>query len=217
MRLPSLQVNMPSLKRGRRTRRWSDSRSRPAASPRPRCASTAPPSSLAAASCRFRRRRSTTARWSTPTRSPTALRALFAEHKLGKRVRLGIANQRVVVRTLRLPAIEDPAELAAGGSLRRPGADRDAARADDHRPPRRRRRRCRRGRRAADRRDRRRRPPRHDRVLAQAAEGRRPGTGRRRPLGLRHDPRPRRHRRAGRGGRSGCPHRRPPSTATSAT
>ncbi len=42
-----------------------------------------------------------------------ALRELFAEHKLSKQVRLGIANQRVVVRTLRLPAIEDPSELAA--------------------------------------------------------------------------------------------------------
>jgi len=42
-----------------------------------------------------------------------ALRALFDEHKLSKRVRLGIANQRVVVRTLRLPAIEDPKELDA--------------------------------------------------------------------------------------------------------
>jgi type IV pilus assembly protein PilM len=41
------------------------------------------------------------------------LRDLFAEHKLCKRVRLGIANQRVVVRTLRLPAIDDPNELAA--------------------------------------------------------------------------------------------------------
>lgn len=40
-----------------------------------------------------------------------ALRALFAANKLSKRVRLGIANQRVVVRTVRLPAIEDPAEL----------------------------------------------------------------------------------------------------------
>ncbi len=40
-----------------------------------------------------------------------ALRSLFATHKLSKRVRLGIANQRVVVRTLRLPAIEDPVEL----------------------------------------------------------------------------------------------------------
>lgn len=40
-----------------------------------------------------------------------SLRELFAANGLGKRVRLGIANQRVVVRTLRLPAIEDPAEL----------------------------------------------------------------------------------------------------------
>ena len=40
-----------------------------------------------------------------------ALRSLFSAHKLSKRVRLGIANQRVVVRALRLPAIDDPAEL----------------------------------------------------------------------------------------------------------
>lgn len=40
-----------------------------------------------------------------------ALRALFAEHKLNKRVRLGIGNQRVIARTLRLPAIESPSEL----------------------------------------------------------------------------------------------------------
>lgn len=39
------------------------------------------------------------------------LRALFEGNKLSKRVRLGIANQRVVVRTVRLPAIEDPEEL----------------------------------------------------------------------------------------------------------
>lgn len=42
-----------------------------------------------------------------------ALKALFAQHKLSKRVRLGIGNQRVVVRTLRLPAIEDPKEMEA--------------------------------------------------------------------------------------------------------
>lgn len=41
------------------------------------------------------------------------LRALFAEHKLAKQVRLGIANQRVVVRTLRLPMIDDLNELAS--------------------------------------------------------------------------------------------------------
>ena len=48
-----------------------------------------------------------------PDSVATALRELFAEHRLGKRVRLGIANQRVVVRTIRLPAIEDPGELDA--------------------------------------------------------------------------------------------------------
>jgi type IV pilus assembly protein PilM len=41
------------------------------------------------------------------------LKALFAENKLSPRVRLGVANQRVVVRTVRLPAIEDPKELEA--------------------------------------------------------------------------------------------------------
>ncbi|HEX2392425.1 MAG TPA: type IV pilus assembly protein PilM [Solirubrobacterales bacterium] len=41
-----------------------------------------------------------------------ALKSLFARHKLSKNVRLGIGNQRVVVRTLRLPAIENPEELA---------------------------------------------------------------------------------------------------------
>ncbi|HUC00615.1 MAG TPA: type IV pilus assembly protein PilM [Solirubrobacterales bacterium] len=46
-----------------------------------------------------------------PEAVAAALGSLFAENKLGRRVRLGIANQRVVVRTLRLPAIEDPAEL----------------------------------------------------------------------------------------------------------
>lgn len=42
-----------------------------------------------------------------------ALKSLFAEHGLSKKVRLGIGNQRVIVRTLRLPAIEDPKELDA--------------------------------------------------------------------------------------------------------
>lgn len=42
-----------------------------------------------------------------------ALKSLFARHKLSKRVRVGIANQGVVVRSLRLPAIEDPKELDA--------------------------------------------------------------------------------------------------------
>ena len=42
-----------------------------------------------------------------------ALKDFFAEHKLSKRVRLGIGNQRLVVRTMRLPAIEDPKEMDA--------------------------------------------------------------------------------------------------------
>jgi type IV pilus assembly protein PilM len=46
-----------------------------------------------------------------PTVVAETLRQLFSEHQLPRRVRLGIANQRVVVRTLRLPAIDDPEEL----------------------------------------------------------------------------------------------------------
>jgi type IV pilus assembly protein PilM len=43
-----------------------------------------------------------------------SLKALFAEHELPKRVRLGIAHQRIVVRSLDLPAvIDDPKALAA--------------------------------------------------------------------------------------------------------
>jgi type IV pilus assembly protein PilM len=46
-------------------------------------------------------------------RLAAALKDLFAEHKLSKRVRLGVGNQRVVVRTVRLPAIEDPKQMEA--------------------------------------------------------------------------------------------------------
>ena len=42
-----------------------------------------------------------------------SLKDLFGKHKLSKRVRLGIGNQRVVVRTLQLPVIEDPKEMDA--------------------------------------------------------------------------------------------------------
>ncbi len=48
-----------------------------------------------------------------PEAVAASLRALFDSHKLDKRVRLGIANQRLVVRTLRLPMIESPEELEA--------------------------------------------------------------------------------------------------------
>jgi type IV pilus assembly protein PilM len=43
----------------------------------------------------------------------SALKDLFSEHKLSKSVRLGVANQRVVVRMLRFPAIEKSEELDA--------------------------------------------------------------------------------------------------------
>ena len=41
------------------------------------------------------------------------LRQLFAEHKLPKRVRLGVANQRIVMRTLDLPPLPDAKQLAS--------------------------------------------------------------------------------------------------------
>jgi type IV pilus assembly protein PilM len=42
-----------------------------------------------------------------------ALKSFFADHKLSKRVRIGIGNQRLVVRMMRLPAIENPKEMEA--------------------------------------------------------------------------------------------------------
>jgi type IV pilus assembly protein PilM len=48
-----------------------------------------------------------------PERLADSLKALFSQHKLSKSVRLGVGNQRVVVRTVRLPALEDPKEMAA--------------------------------------------------------------------------------------------------------
>ncbi|MGN6253904.1 MAG: type IV pilus assembly protein PilM [Solirubrobacterales bacterium] len=48
-----------------------------------------------------------------PEALAAGLKDLFSAHKLSKQVRLGVGNQRIVVRTLRLPAIEDPKELDA--------------------------------------------------------------------------------------------------------
>ncbi len=42
-----------------------------------------------------------------------AVKALFAEHKFSRDVRIGIANQKVAVRSIRLPRIEDRDELEA--------------------------------------------------------------------------------------------------------
>lgn len=48
-----------------------------------------------------------------PSGLTAALKELYSRHKLPKQVRLGIGNQRVIVRTLRLPLIEDPKEMEA--------------------------------------------------------------------------------------------------------
>lgn len=46
-----------------------------------------------------------------PKEVTAALKELFAQHKLGRNVRLGVANQAVVVRNLKLPLIEAEKEL----------------------------------------------------------------------------------------------------------
>ena len=46
-----------------------------------------------------------------PAAVTATLKGLWSEHGLSKQVRLGVANQRVVTRTMQLPAIEDPAQL----------------------------------------------------------------------------------------------------------
>jgi type IV pilus assembly protein PilM len=43
----------------------------------------------------------------------SVLRQLFSEHKLGRRVRVGVANQRIVMRTLDLPPLKDDKEVAS--------------------------------------------------------------------------------------------------------
>ena len=49
-----------------------------------------------------------------------ALKEMWAEHGLPKSVRLGIANQRIVVRALDLPVLEDPKGLAAAVRMEAP-------------------------------------------------------------------------------------------------
>jgi type IV pilus assembly protein PilM len=48
-----------------------------------------------------------------PSGLTAAVKELYSRNKLPKQVRLGIGNQRVIVRTLRLPLIEDPKEMEA--------------------------------------------------------------------------------------------------------
>lgn len=50
------------------------------------------------------------------------LKKLFAEQKLSRSVRVGIANQRVVVRTLQLPMLEKDAEIEAAVRFQAPNS-----------------------------------------------------------------------------------------------
>jgi len=50
----------------------------------------------------------------------TALKRLFAEHKLPKRVRVGVANQRTIMRTIDLPPLERDAEIDAAVRMHAP-------------------------------------------------------------------------------------------------
>jgi type IV pilus assembly protein PilM len=49
-----------------------------------------------------------------------AIKALFEEHDLPRRVRIGIAHQRIVVRTLDLPRLDDEKALAAAVKVEAP-------------------------------------------------------------------------------------------------
>jgi type IV pilus assembly protein PilM len=57
---------------------------------------------------------------SDPSALTAALKALWAEHKLPDRVRVGIANQRIVVRTLDLPPLSDEKALASAVRVEAP-------------------------------------------------------------------------------------------------
>jgi type IV pilus assembly protein PilM len=57
---------------------------------------------------------------SDPAALAEALKALFADNDLPRRVRLGIANQRIVVRTLDLPPLDDPAAIASAVQVQAP-------------------------------------------------------------------------------------------------
>ncbi len=114
------------------------------------------------------------------------LRELFGDSGLSKRVRVGVANQRTVMRTLELPPVTDRKELAAAvrfqaqdqvpmplsnavldfhplGIVDTPGGPPPAGRA-------------------------RRRPARHGRASARRRPRRRPAPGGHRPVRLRADP-----------------------------
>src|SRR4051794_706681 len=49
-----------------------------------------------------------------------ALKRMFSEHKLPKRVRVGVSNQRTIMRTIDLPPLERDAEIAAAVRMHAP-------------------------------------------------------------------------------------------------
>ncbi|HEY3019883.1 MAG TPA: pilus assembly protein PilM, partial [Solirubrobacteraceae bacterium] len=49
-----------------------------------------------------------------------ALKRMFTEHRLPKRVRVGVANQRTIMRTIDLPPLERHAEIAAAVQMHAP-------------------------------------------------------------------------------------------------
>ena len=55
-----------------------------------------------------------------PAALSDALKTFFAEHELPTRVRLGVANQRIVVRTLDLPPLSDEKALASAVKVQAP-------------------------------------------------------------------------------------------------
>ena len=92
------------------------SRSRTAASSRPSRAPSCPRASCA------------TARSSTRTRSARSSRRSSGPARCRKDVRLGVANQQIVVRQLELPRIEEDKDLEAAVRFQASRGDRDAAR-----------------------------------------------------------------------------------------
>ena len=91
----------------------SASTSRPAASPPPKCGSNGTAQLAAAAVHPLEGGAFHDGEVIDADRLVDGLKSMYSAHKLSKQVRLGVGNQRVVVRTFRLPAIEDPKEMDA--------------------------------------------------------------------------------------------------------
>ena len=179
MKLPHLPNAHPSPPTSLRSRRasssasaaapaptssaWTSSR---ASSPPSRRASTARSSPSAPRACRSPPTRCATAKSLDEAALAEALRELFDGSDLGKRVRVGVANQRTVLRTLELPPGDRPEGARRGGLLPGPGPGADAAQQRRARlPPARHRRHPRR---PAPARRARRRAARHGRTAARA-------------------------------------------------